>query len=652
MELQNKRILKILKTCSASRRPLTGQNLADLIGVSSRTIRSDIKELNDFLRDKGAHILAETGSGYTFIIDDTAKYEQLKDSYALGSQANYKGVNIVPADANDRIHFVIARILLNSLHNKVVNQEELADELFISLSTLKKYLADIKKSLARFELELSADRLNGIKINGEEANIRYCISEYIFNHNDLVNLSQHQFVGDIFPQEEIEAVKSILLKGILKHNIHLTDIAFKNLLVHIVIILRRAGSENTVDYTENERNKMRRSLYFAAAGEILETVRRQLGVDIENEVYYLTQHFIASQKFIESDKSRDDCKPLIQEILQKIKINTGIDLSGDTELVSGLTIHLIAALSRLKFNMNIRNEILASIKNHFPVAFEMAIIAAEVMQQEENVKTNENEIGFLAIHFGAALERNKFNREMGKSAMIVCGTGLSTALLLKSKLQRRFGSILQIKAVSGCYEITPEIVETVDFVFTTVPIPHIRSSKIIRVETIMTEDDLAGVEQRINSVFAATTESHYENFFKRDLFFPQMKANCSREAIEKMTDTMIRTGYINAKIKQSVFDREKLAATEIGGLVAIPHALENEMREAAIAVAILERPILWQRQQVQVVFLLSIPKHLYGVWEPVFRAIYKIFIDGRGVHQLSRNSNFDTLLELLTNPDE
>lgn len=652
MELQNKRILKILKTCIASKRPLTGQHLADLIGVSSRTIRSDMKELNGFLRDKGAHILAETGSGYTFVIDDAAKYERLKDAYSLGSSTAYKGVNIVPSDSNDRINFVIARILLNSLHKKVVNQEELADELFISLSTLKKYLADIKKSLARFGLELSADRLNGIKITGDEANIRYCISEYIFNHNDLVNLSQQQFVGDLFPQEEIDAVKCILLKGILKHNIHLTDIAFKNLLVHIVITLRRAGAENTVEYTENERNKMQKSLYFAAAGEILEMVRRQLGVDLENEVYYLTQHFIASQKFIESDKSRDDCQPLIQEILRKIKINTDIDLSGDTELVSGLTIHLIAALSRLKFNMNIRNEILASIKKNYPSAFEMAIIASEVMEQEENVKINENEIGFLAIHFGAALERYKCSLEMGKTAIIVCGTGLSTALLLKSRLQRRFGSILQIKGVTGCYEITPEIVDSVDFVFTTVPISHIRSGKIIRVEPIMTEDDLVGVERKINRMSAGKTEVRYETFFKHDLFFPRLKGSCAVEVIEKMSDEMVRKGYINEKIKQSVLDREKMASTEIGGLVAMPHALENEMQEAAIAVGILEHPILWRREQVQLVFLLSIPKHLYGVWEPVFKTIYKNFIDGRGAHRLSQNLNFDVLLELLTNPAE
>ena len=193
----------------------------------------------------------------------------------------------------------------------------------------------------------------------------------------------------------------------------------------------------------NEK-KLEQSSYFSSAKEILSIIQQQLGVDISNESYYLTQHFIASQKFIESTKTRNNCQQLISNILKKIKLNTNIDLSDDNELISGLTIHLIAAINRLKFNMNIRNGILESIKNNYPLAFEMAIIASEVIEQEENVKTNENEIGFLAIHFGASLERNKLNEEMGKTAIIVCATGLSTALLLKSKLQRRFGGILKI----------------------------------------------------------------------------------------------------------------------------------------------------------------------------------------------------------------
>lgn len=648
MQVSNKRILSILKILDKDKQALSGEKLAALIGVSRSTIRRDIKELNSILLKHGAHILAEAGNGYKLIIDKIAEFNRLKEKYNLDTFNNYTGDNIVPSDYNDRISFIIARILLNSLHNKIVNQEELAEELFISLSTLKKYLSDIKKSLARFNLELIFDRFNGIIINGSEVNIRYCISEYIFNRDDLLNFTNNKFVNDIFPKEEITSIRHILTKVIFKHNIHLTDIAFKNLLVHIIITMCRSNNENTVEYMENERKKLEYSPYFIPAKEILTIIKQQLGVDISNECHYLTQHFIASQKFIESSKNQTDCQELVADILDKIKINTGIDLSDDSELISGLTIHLIAAINRLKFNMNIRNGILVSIKNNYPLAFEMAIIASEIIEQTKKVKTNENEIGFLAIHFGASLERNKLNHEMGQTAIIVCATGLSTALLLKSKLQRRFGGFLKITKVMSCYELTNEIIDSVDFIFSTVPISNIKNNKIILVEPIMTEEDLRKVEQQLTKT-NDTDIINYWQFFKEDLFINNLRAKSFSEVINIMADLMIAKGYIDINVKKSIFDREQMASTEIGGMIAIPHALENHMQDVAIAVGVLSEPIIWHKQKVQVVFLLSIPKHLYKLWENVFKSIYKSFIDKYGAYKLANNPEFHTLLELLQN---
>lgn len=648
MQMPNKRILSILKILNKDKQAISGEKLAVFIGVSRSTVRRDIKELNSLLLKHGAHILSEAGNGYKLIIDELTKFTHFKEQYNLDIYNSYTGDNIVPSDYNDRISFIIARILLNSLHNKVVNQEELAEELFISLSTLKKYLSDIKKSLARFNLELIFDRFNGIIINGSEVNIRYCISEYIFNRDDLLNLANNKFVNDIFPKEEIDLVRHILTKTIFKYNIHLTDIAFKNLLVHIIITMCRANNENTVEYTDYERKKLEQSIYFIPAQEILMIIKQQLGVDINNESHYLTQHFIASQKFIEADKNQTDCKELVNDILLKIKTNTGIDLSNDNELISGLTIHLIAAINRLKFNMNIRNNILASIKNNYPLAFEMAIIASEVIDQAKDVKTNENEIGFLAIHFGASLERNKLNCEKGKTAIIVCATGLSTALLVKSKLQRRFGRFLKIIKVMSCYELTEEIIESVDFIFSTVPIYNIKNNKIILIEPIMTEEDLRRVEKQLVKTDETDT-INYLQFFKKDLFLSNLKVKSYEEVINIMADLMIEKGYIDAKIKKSIFDREQMASTEIGGMIAIPHALENHMPNIAIAVSVLNEPIIWHKQKVQVVFLLSIPKHLYKLWENVFRSIYKSFIDKYGAYDLVSNPKFQTLLNLLQN---
>lgn len=50
MVIQNKRILQILNLLNKNDKTITGKYLADSIGVSTRTIRNDIKEVEYFLK--------------------------------------------------------------------------------------------------------------------------------------------------------------------------------------------------------------------------------------------------------------------------------------------------------------------------------------------------------------------------------------------------------------------------------------------------------------------------------------------------------------------------------------------------------------------------------------------------------------------------
>lgn len=641
MKVQNRRVISLLKIFHEKTNLVTSHYLAQVLGVSTRTVRSDIKELSNLLKKSGACIESKPSQGYRMRIDNVKEYESLRRKLMGG----YIGANIVPQEKNDRISFIIAHILLNSLHKKVVLQEALADELFISLSTLKKYLGEIKNSLARFGLSLETDRSHGVRIVGDEAKIRYCISEYMFNRNDLVDLSKNPFFEAIFSKEEIEFLKEILLKVVLKHNIHLTDVAFKNLLIHIIITLSRQDAENTVEYRKDEVKKLKESPYFEATTDLLRIIRKQLGLNIENEGYYITQHFIASQKYTESNQALHECRPLVDEILEKIRKNTGIDLSGDEELISGLTIHLLAAINRLKFNMNIRNGILENVKNNFPLAFDMALIAGEVIEREENVQSNENEMGFLAIHFGASLERNKYNAELGKTAIIVCGAGLSTAMMLQVKLERKFGALLRIKKVLSYRNLSQHDIDSVDFIFSTVPLPGVQSDKIIEVVPILTEQDLRDIEYRIQTEPEKRIE--YRKFFKEEIFFPALEAQSAKEAIEKITNRMIQCGYLDERTKASVFEREKLSSTELAGMIAVPHAVENFMQDPAVGVAVLEKPIIWNRVNVQLVFLLSIPRPFYKMLEPVIQSIYYNFVTRNGFQRMEKSRSFKELLNIL-----
>ena len=85
----------------------------------------------------------------------------------------------------------------------------------------------------------------------------------------------------------------------------LTDLAFKNVLIHSLIMLKRFARQKSVTYEENDIKIFEKKVEFECAQEIIKRIQQDFEVDLGNEVYYLTQHLISSQRFLIDDPKED-----------------------------------------------------------------------------------------------------------------------------------------------------------------------------------------------------------------------------------------------------------------------------------------------------------------------------------------------------------
>lgn len=647
MELTNKRCMQILQLLMKNKDRITGENLAISIGVSSRTIRNDMKDLNHVLGEYGAGVMSEIGQGYYLKIEDHDKFSVfLKELEQQKKEKNFQ--NIIPSEPEDRVRYIISKLLLQSLNGRkeIIDPFDMEEELFISTSTLKKDLRTIDKILEKYDLKISITKKEGVRIVGEETKIRYCISEYIFNSKGYFGVEENQFYANVFTQEEMERLRKILLDAVSQYNLRLTDIAFKNILVHSLIMLKRFAKQKKVIYEERDMESFEIRKEFECAQNIIRKIEEVFGVDLGNEVYYLTQHLISSQRFLIDDPEDDyEYKEEIEKILQRIKTEMHIDLSDDKQLINGLAMHLGAALQRLRFDMNIRNEFLDSIKNMYPLAFELAVLAGEVIEETYKFKAKENEIGFLAMHFGAALERKGLNKKpKRKKVVIVCIAGVATAMLLKEKIEQHFGDKVEIVKTCPSHSVTQEMIDEMDLILTTVELSDFHSSKIKKINLFLEEKDIETIS---NVLEDSAVKVDYRKIFRKDLFFTEKDFKNKKQVLEYITGIMQEKGYISESVKQSVFKREEMATTELGSLVAIPHALLNEVGEAIVSVLILKKPITWENEKVQVVLLLNIPKDKHDIWEVAFKQLYQYLIGQQGVTKLIKNRNYEAFINHL-----
>ena len=101
-----------------------------------------------------------------------------------------------------------------------------------------------------------------------------------------------------------------------------------------------------------------------------------------------------------------------------------------------------------------------------------------------------------------------------------------------------------------------------------------------------------------------------------------------------------KKGYIDEAVKASIFKREEISTTEMGGLIAIPHAMLNDIERFAVSIMVLKKPILWDKQKVQVIFLLNIPKKKYQIC----KTLYHNLILNAGVNKLIKHQNYEQFI--------
>lgn len=641
----SERMLKLFELLEKAERGVSGEALARLLGVSSRTVRSDVKGLDAYLRGCGAAIRSTTRSGYSLEILDAAAFERA--ALRRGAQPGLES-------AQARVRQLVEMLLLKALQGKAVTQSELADALFVSLSTLKQHLKEAEAQLARYGLRIAAYKAQGIRVEGEEARLRYCISEALFNRQAQETARQDAFYQEIFAPADWRELEHLIRSVLEKRRLRLTDTALQNLLVHVAIAMRRAGAAHAMVYPVSQTRQFARTPELAVARLLLEEIYQRLGVDLAaGEMYYLAQHLIASKKCF-GDAPPQEARHLAElfdKIAARVETTVGIDFSGDETLRRWLSLHLEVALPRMRFQMNIRNEVLEVVKNAYPLAFQIAVIASRVIEAEEDVRVSEHEIGYIAIHFGAALSRKGILPLSGaKQALLVCASGVGTAVLLRTKLEARFKERLRVAGMVSGYELTEEMVSKVDVVLTTVPLARFASDKIVRVTQLLSEAEIEEIERR---VFFKWTDGRLpvEAFFREDCFYRDAPLKSRREVLDFLTREMMDKGLMDSPTRASVFEREEASPTEIGNLVAIPHPMCNKTPFSAIAVLLLEKPIVWAKQQVQVVLLVSIAKEKIKLWETVFLQLFDDLVRRDGVQDLLREKSYARLLQRLRNKD-
>ena len=91
----------------------------------------------------------------------------------------------------------------------------------------------------------------------------------------------------------------------------------------------------------------------------------------------------------------------MKERIKEISLISGSNYSEDEKVIKSLSVHIKILLERVDNQIPVKNPMLSQIKKKYPIEMNYAIFLAQKIENEYGIDISEDELGYLAMHFGA-----------------------------------------------------------------------------------------------------------------------------------------------------------------------------------------------------------------------------------------------------------
>lgn len=610
----NKRERQILQVLVKERdHYVTSQDLAKQLKCSDRTIRTYYKSLVEKVnRDNGVTITSKQGYGYRLkILDDDKFSDFLEEHHFNLIQLPHTEVS----DIDDRYSYLLNKLLFEQ--NKIYF-DDLADELYVSRSTLSSDFKKIREKFIPYHLTIESKPNKGVYVTGSERDKRRFIMDYFINSgfvNTLHNYVDNRLFSQLISFEELTI---IVLDECREGELKLSDFVIQNLVIHIALAIRRITEGFKI-------SKLKDDINVAGLRErhIAKRILKRIGVVTkinfpEEEIDYITLHLATKKQsdtrfahYHSEDKIRRELLSAIDALNPNVK--------NDIQLIEGLLSHLSTMRIRLENDIELDNPLAKEIKSKYLDMFQLSKEIIAEMPSFRHLDISDDEMAYIALHFMAAKERYKENKKY--NVLVICATGYGSAQMLKSRLENELGNFIKIIDVIGYYEINDEKLKDVDVIISSIDLSSlIFNVPVYTVSVFLDEDEtnyirreLAGVRSKNRLKFPTNPESPelitlFDEYFSSDSFFildEISKDDLLDKLVESISD--YEGEHFKGRMKEMIAQRELMSTVVFSDTIAVPHPLKAVGTKHRIAVAIIPEGIQWNADypHIKFVFLTS-----------------------------------------------
>lgn len=610
---------------------VTANILSKALNLSIRTIKSYIAELNM----NYPSLISSSNRGYVI------------DKVKANSLLQYK--DDIPQDYESRCIYIIKKTLLEK--QDYIDIFDLCEELFISYSTLKKYIYKMNTSFANFKITFSSEN-NKLHVGGSEQNKRKLIS-HVMSEEVSGNFLNLTLLQESFPDYDLDDACTLIKDICKQHHYYLNDFSCVNFILHVTIMVSRINHGNHI-INNNELIQVTNKNDEKIAKELCLALEQVFNVSFNSseilEIYILFKNnanYINNENENVSLLVSDEIIQITKNIIKNVDEHFFINLDSDN-FITPFMLHLKNLKNRLIKNNLLKNPMLDSIKISCPTIYDISTFIAYQLTLSFHENVNEDEIAFIALHVGTEIERQK-KEETKVSCLLLCPEYLNITSTLHKKIMMDFGDQLTIqKSISFENEI---LGNNFDLLITTVPVLESTNYFTVLLPPFpmsYEKNKILDAIIRIENTKKSQILTNNLNFYFNEKLFYSMNEDISKSAvINELAERMINLGYVEENFKEEIWKRETASSTAFMN-IAIPHPMKMSAYKTSIGVVISHKGIDWGNQHfVNVVFMIAFNKIDNKHFHALYESLVLLFNEPIVISEIKKCKNFNDFKDIV-----
>ena len=602
------------------------QYLLDVLKVSSKTIRNEIKSLNELFED--CAYIENKNSNYSLFITKLEEYLKRKRSiYEASVNFDSSKVRLV----------YIFKTLVSSGESTLI--DDLAFEMIVSRTTLNSDIKKLNDIISSYNLVIKGKPNTGIKVVGLEKDIRIFILENIFNYmykEDIFDKDDNMFFDETFEKYKIDKQ------------------AKTEFFRYLTVSLDRFANGFYLDFEEKQYEELLNNYAQPFIKEISDYIENKYKINLStDEIKFLAICFATMRVPTKINKIRENLKyteeytKLVQEILETVVYEYGLEFD-TSDIIEEFIYHIYFLMERLKYGVRYNNNMKEKIKEQYPVSYKIAKTASKVINNKYNYNyiVSEDEISYLAIYFETLLKKIKVQSE-NLSILLVTNSGPAYSKLMINEIE----SIIVNSQVSAYttfekvdYSKFNIIISTEDIKFET-ETPVIYQNEILDKMYLKKEINFLQYVNKMNNPSIRGMESVLLSSMREETFFKCDSKKTYAENIDFMIEELIEQHLVDDKFLKRIREREKKSSMIFEKNVAFPHTINKLGDDLIIALGVSEKGFK-DNEDLKLIFMACVPEGEKNglILAKTYDELISIIKDEKLITDISKIDNYDLLV--------